>query len=352
MEVNNAKLWQQACGDTDRNYSEVCLEWDVILNGPGYAGKYPECRDQLIKDNWSSRKITDLRRFAEEMKDGDIVVLRLGTSDVLGVGLIVGEYNWDSIFEDIDGWDLQHYRRVRWLWKTDGYHKKFKLYALKQGDTTQELTSPDVIEWIKSLGFTDPVLNRPLKELPVNTRKHVSHEEIGDYLYDKGISSKSIETLIKEFNELTRIAKWYIKEKSNEPSEHETVAYLVVPILRALGWTPQKMAVEWKNVDLALFSDLPRSDQSLSVVVEAKKKGNACLTAKSQAQGYAQGKENCKRLIVTDGLRYGTFVKIDNEFRLKAYFNLLNLVDDYPIYNCKGVKEALRLMTPEWNEKT
>ncbi len=41
MDLQNKKIWQQACGDTDRNYSDVCLEWDVILNGPGYAGEYP-----------------------------------------------------------------------------------------------------------------------------------------------------------------------------------------------------------------------------------------------------------------------------------------------------------------------
>lgn len=128
------------------------------------------------------------------------------------------------------------------------------------------------------------------------------------------------------------------------------MAYLVVPILRALGWTPQKMAIEWHNVDLALFDQLPREDKNLAVVVEAKKKDNSCLTAKSQAQGYADGKDNCKRLIVTDGLRYGTYLKTENEYILYAYFNLVSLKDHNPIYNCKGVKEALRIMTPEWRE--
>ena len=349
INIDNKKIWQQACGDTDRNYSEVCLEWDVILNGPGYAGAYPDC-DKILKENGrSSKKRTDIRRFATQMKDGDIVVLRLGTTDILGVGIIVGDYEWFDLFSDIDGWDLQHVRRVRWLWKAKNNPKKFDTHTLKQGDTTQELTSSKVKQWLATLKFTKGEYQRPLEELPQTKVKEVSHEEIAEYLYEQGVSSNSIETLLKEFGELIRIAKWY--QDKETPSERETVAYLVIPILRALGWTPQKMAIEWNNVDLALFDQLPRYDKNLAVIVEAKKKDSSCLTAKNQAQAYAQGKQNCKRLIVTDGLRYGAYHKTKEEYKLYAYFNLLDLKESYPIYKCKGVKEALRIMTPEWLEK-
>jgi hypothetical protein len=132
-------------------------------------------------------------------------------------------------------------------------------------------------------------------------------------------------------------------------SEHETIAYLVVPILRALGWTPQRMAVEWNKVDVALFEQLPRSDNSLRIVVEAKKMNNSCLTAKSQAMYYAQGKGECNRLIVTDGLRYGVYVRNKGEmFSLYAYMNLTRFRDHYPIYGSKGAEDALLAMAPEW----
>ena len=78
MNLNNRTIWQQACGDTDRNYSKVCLDWDVILNGPGKHGKTPDTNKELRSLGFSSRKVTDLNRFALEMKDGDLVVLRLG----------------------------------------------------------------------------------------------------------------------------------------------------------------------------------------------------------------------------------------------------------------------------------
>lgn len=69
-----------------------------------------------------------------------------------------------------------------------------------------------------------------------------------------------------------RIAGWYGRTEI-QPSERETVAYLVVPLLRSLGWTPQRMAIEWNRIDVALFDALPRQDDNLVAAVEAKKNG-------------------------------------------------------------------------------
>ncbi|MDA8204533.1 MAG: hypothetical protein M0Z36_00550, partial [Thermaerobacter sp.] len=122
------------------------------------------------------------------------------------------------------------------------------------------------------------------------------------------------------------------------------------PLLRALGWTPQRMGVEWNHVDIALFERLPRTNESLRAVVEAKKMNKSCLNAISQAEAYSREKPACHRLIVTDGLRYGVHVRsTDKEpFRLYAYLNLTRLRQDYPMYRCKGAQEALLAMAPEW----
>lgn len=348
MEIAGNTIWQQAAGDTDRNYSEICLRWDVILNGPGHAGPWPSCEKPLKDDEWSARKITDLRRFSEDMEDGDLIVLRVGTSTVIGVGQVVGSYEWREEFGDIDGWDLQHVRRVRWFWKDRNTPKTFDTYALKQGDTTQKLSEGPVMDWLSTLQIPGQALSRPLVELPDPTKKNeITVTEISEYLFDHGVASASITNLQNEIGELTRIAKWY--QRSSKPSEHETVAYLVVPLLRALGWTPQRMAVEWNHVDVALFEQLPRSDKTLRVVVEAKKMDNSCLTAMSQAMAYANGKISCHRLIVTDGLRYGVYTRHETEqFKLYAYLNLARLKKDYPVYECNGAEEALLAMAPEW----
>ncbi|WP_294344502.1 hypothetical protein [Prosthecochloris sp.] len=349
MNIDKKGIWQQAAGDTDRDYSGLCLQWGVILNGPAYAGPWPECRKALIEDGCSSKKLTDLRRFAEEILDGDIIVLRMGTSSVLAVGEVVGKYEWRPEFGDIDGWEIQHVRRVRWLWKSPKQPMVFATYALKQGDTTQRLDSKVVRGWLKNLTIPAKNYSLQLPDLPaIEDSKEISIPDISEFLFDHGVASDSIANLVAHIGELIRIAKWY--QRNSMPSEHETVTYLVIPLLRALGWTPQRMAVEWNRVDVALFSKLPRDDNHLTIVVEAKKMNASCLSAMSQAQSYALGKTECHRLIVTDGLRYGVYTRNSSDtFMLSAYMNLTRLMSSYPIYPCAGAKEALLIMAPEWS---
>lgn len=350
MDIGKKRIWQVAAGDTNRNYADLCLNWDVILNGPGSEGAWPKCQ-QALREDWdlASRKITDIRRFAEEIEDGDLVVLRMGTTDVFGVGAIVGSYEWNEEFGDIDGWDLEHIRRVKWLWQYDGEPQRFDTYTLKPGDTVQIMDSQPVIDWIAALSIDQKAVDRPLIALPTPS-KNSDWNEISEYLFDQGVASNAIEKLTEEIDELIRISKWY--QRTGGPSEAETVAYLVVPLLRALGWTPQKMAIEWSNVDIALFNTLPRNDDHLSVVVEAKQKDFSCLNAQSQALTYAEqeGRSSCSRLIVTDGVRYGVYFKQDGAFRddPHAYLNLTRMREEYSLLHCKGAKEAFLFMSADW----
>jgi len=283
------------------------------------------------------------------MRDGDIVVLKVGTSEVWGVGIVVGDYEWCPEFGDVDGWDLAHVRRVRWVWKAETEPRKFEA-ALKFGDTVQPLSARAVCDWIAEMQVAPDVLARPLSEMP-SASEDVDLDTISDYLFDQGMASTSIQTLLHEIGELVRVAHWYQRSQDN-PSESETIAYLVAPLLKALGWTPQTMGIEWNRVDVALFSHLPRRDDNLAAVVEAKAKGSSCLTARSQAQYYAEqpGRASCHRLVVTDGLRYGIFVREDSGFTAepRAYLNLTRMRKAYPIYDCDGAKEAFWLMSPYW----
>ncbi|MFZ5768621.1 MAG: hypothetical protein ACOY3F_07995 [Bacillota bacterium] len=152
MDVSGRRVWQVAAGDAERNYAGLCLARDVVLNGPGSEGPWPDCAEAL-RSKWalSRRKLADLRQFCEEMKDGDLVVLRVGTADVYGVGVVVGGYLWCGDFGDVCGWSLEHVRRVSWLWKCGGEPKRFEPYTLKPGTTVQLLDSQQVIDWIANL---------------------------------------------------------------------------------------------------------------------------------------------------------------------------------------------------------
>ena len=343
MNIEGTTLWQHAAGDPDHNHVELCLDWDVILIGPGDV-PWPETnRDGVRKE---------VHAFCEQMQEGDIVILKRGQSRVYGVG-VIGEYKWCDEFNDVDGWDLGHTRRVHWLWpgEHDPDHKSFHPNRPLTRSTTQRIYNDVVRQWLKELDAVDDVQERTYRDLP-KPGSNVTGDDIAAYLFDKGIVSDSIRNLLDPNGEFLQIAKWYNGwEWGSSPSEHETVSHLVVPLLRILGWTPQRISLEWNKIDVALFSRLPRDNADLAIVLEAKRVRSPCLSwAVTQAKGYAEGLPRCLRLIVTEGLRYGVFTrKTTNEkFSRYAYLNLTRPRTEYLIYECKGAKEAILAMTPDW----
>ena len=343
MNIEGKTLWQHAAGDPDHNHVKLCLDWDVILSGPGSV-PWPEAKRDGVRK--------EVRAFCDEMQQNDIVILKVGVSDVYGVGLI-GRYEWCDEFNDVDGWDLGHTRRVHWLWpgEHDLDHKSFHPNRPLTRSTTQRIHNDLLKQWIKGLTVIDDVKERTFRDLPKPGRS-VTGDEIAAYLFDKGIASDSIRNLLDPNGEFLQIAKWYNGwEWGSSPSEHETVSHLVVPLLRILGWTPQRISLEWNKIDVALFSRLPRDNSDLAVVLEAKRVRMPCLSwAVSQGERYAQNLPSCRRLIVTNGLCYGVFTRktTKEKFSRHAYLNLARPRSEYSIYGCNGAMEAILAMTPEW----
>ena len=85
------------------------LKHGAALIGPGDAGPWTPERDDNAFDGGF------VRRFASEIGDGDVVLLRTGIATITAVGLVAGEYQYVNAFDDVNGWDLQHARRVRWV---------------------------------------------------------------------------------------------------------------------------------------------------------------------------------------------------------------------------------------------
>lgn len=354
MNFGNEEVWQIAAGDTDRAYPDLCLRWGVILFGPGDRGRWPNCELPLRTDGWTSRKIGLIRKYHEDLNCGDIVVLKLGKSEVYGVGRVDGPVVWYDDFGDIDGWDIQLVRRVRWCWQAMSGRPRQFTDALRFGDTIQKLDrSGPVFAWLSQIPeptTTLPVL--PESCLPDKPVRKIEVSELAEHLFDQGAAAGAINELTDGMLGLKQIASWYGRSET-KPSERETVAYLVVPLLRTLGWTPQRMAVEWKKIDIALFDRLPRADANLAVVVEVKKLGLSCLSANTQGAEYARqsGRERCNRLVVTDGIRYGVYVRErDGRFpeTPTAYMNLSRMVGSYPVLDCEGTPKALGLLAADW----
>lgn len=177
----------------------------------------------------------------------------------------------------------------------------------------------------------------------------------GSTLFDYGIGSNSLTTLKNNIEDLSALAQWY--RNYGRPSETETVVHLVIPLLKSLGWTTQKIALEYNVssvglIDIALFDYGNRNNDYLSVVIEAKKFDQSCIKARLQANNYANKFPNCKRMILTDGIRYAVYTRNQKDELFPdfpdAYLNLLQLRDSNPIYECEGASEATLIMSSDW----
>lgn len=160
---------------------------------------------------------------------------------------------------------------------------------------------------------------------------------------------------MQTLEDLVQFAQWYKHEENHNesrPSESETVAHLVVPLLYALGWSRETVAIEWKRIDAALFEGIPTNDSTLVCVLEAKKLNESVFAPFTQAEKYAlkPERQGCNRLIVTDGIRYAVREKEGEDFKLSAYFNILDIRERYPIFGCEGAIDAILRMAPVKNQ--
>ncbi|GIW94554.1 MAG: hypothetical protein KatS3mg110_2595 [Pirellulaceae bacterium] len=71
-------------------------------------------------------------------------------------------------------------------------------------------------------------------------------------------------------------------------SEDEMIAHFVVPFLRALDWPPERIAVKWRHIDVAMFRALPRTPQNCHLMIEAKRLGAGVEGVLEQAKTYVE----------------------------------------------------------------
>ena len=106
--------------------------------------------------------------------------------------------------------------------------------------------------------------------------------------------------------------------------EDESVAHYVVPFLRALGWPAERIAVKWRNIDVSVFSKLPRVPEHCYYLIEAKRLGAGVEGALEQAIGYVSDLGVQCDIVVTDGIRYRMY-EASKDFAPVAYANLARL---------------------------
>jgi Predicted type IV restriction endonuclease len=183
--------------------------------------------------------------------------------------------------------------------------------------------------------------NEKYEKLPIPEK--LSNEELMKILgklnknYDE--FSKIKENIIALYNALDKIA------------EAETSTYLVLPLLKALGWDNNlevrlEQTKDKKRRDITLYKN-----DKISAIIEVKKARSSLFSASQQIFGYCKAEE-CKTAIITDGRRYAIF-KTDKGFtgsevssddiKLNAYLDLMHTDRRrHPLYlSDQGIESAL-----------
>lgn len=307
--------WQVAAGDGGRDYSAVFLKYGVMLIGPGDAGDYFK-----NKDFYSEKGINDVATFAEQVKEGDAVILKRPSGmlwEVIAVGIIKSHYDYLSVFDDVEGWNLQHCRYVSWK-----VPRKRKVISGLTRGTFKGVRKKIPIETLNNELTIGK--RRKARQIPKPSGK-LDDEELIDILINHGLRPKDSEDFASTINRIRRLVKWYIKS-NNLISEHETRTFLIVPLLLALGWSEQKLKIEWRNIDIAFFENpytkLTHREDCVTIL-ESKRLWEGLDVAVVQAERYANQYPNCYRLIISDGCCYKLYVRRRKVWKYAAYLNIL-----------------------------
>lgn len=344
MDLTGRTVWQVGTGGDRRSYDDICLKHEVVMIGPGEPGPVEE--DPAGFEKYEGAE-SEIEWFYQEIEFGDVIILRSNSRTVEAVGVVADETaEHRDLFADVDGWDLQHSRRVQWLHVPEG-DQQFGRNTFR--GTLSKSKKDEVHEWLRALDVDVEPDPGSLSELP-DPGEEIEIEDLARRLFVEGMPGEYVNDLVDQLAALRRVADWYENEEKRpkgRPSESETVAYLVVPLLKALGWSEQTAAIEWNRIDVALFDEMPPTADSLRTVIEVKPLKHSVRKPYGQARSYAEeaGREGCDTLITTDGIRYAVFQRDDEGFyeEPNSYLNVGDMRSEYPVLGdqCAGAVRTI-----------
>lgn len=325
------KYWQIAAGSSGRDYSDLFIKYGIAFVG----GKQNVAK-------------------IEQVKVGDVVVLKKGLHQIMAVGEVV-ERNGNAVgidgkswLEDFDGWRLPAYCYVDWhvpekLIETDGLTRA-TIQRLPQ--KKHQTIADNILQLPKSVFDPEPKETKPIED-----------EELLEHLIKEGLSPNAADELTNTLRKIRLLANYYYTQcRWEDVREHETRTFLVAPLFLTLGWAEQQLKIELPckkgKVDLACFSKpYARVNEQCLLIVETKDFASGLHYAPEQAHRYAEDFPLCKGVLVSNGYCYKAYKrKDDNTFDLKpyAYLNLLKPRDKYPLDpdNVHGALEVLTMLLP------
>lgn len=318
-------VWQVAAGAEGRNY-----EWAFLRYGLAFAGG--EANERALH---------------KYVQPGDVVILKRGNSQIRAVGRVVerggvasgrGDKEW---LKDFDGWGLPAYCYVEWHEPPDG-----------KPIPTQGLTRATV-QGVNKQSIKDEAL-RLLAEWPAKVEyapepgatDEVKDDDILAGLIREGLSPAQAEDLTAAVRRIRLLARYYGGSEAGWwISEHETRAFLILPLLTALGWSEQQVRIEYATksgrLDAVCFTKPlhEATDDDCALILESKSFRRGLDGAHAQAKRYAKVLPGARSVVVSNGYCYKVYLRDgDGGFSQwpDAYLNLLRPRDKYPLDPSKG----------------
>lgn len=332
QEINKYNTWQIGTGDSSRSYLDIFLKYGVALVGPGNPGKEGDpLTEKFYKDH---QGVKNWGGVLNRVKEGEWIIAKKGTTQLLAIGKVFQRIDHSEIFGDVEGWDLQHYIRVKWyVPKNKDRAIYFNNFVLGQS-TLSGCNKNEVYEKIYNNEFEE---YKPIRLVEnISTPSKIDHLDIMNMLIDRGLRILDSENISNTIKRLVQLTRWY-RRNDKSVLESEITSFLILPFLIALGWSEQKIKLEYQNIDIALFSDSFKGDYTTTpeYIIEAKTFDNGLTFTESQISGYADKFPNCKKFVVTNGFRYKIFLKDRNKLIQTGYFNLLKLTERNPLYEVR-----------------
>jgi hypothetical protein len=251
-----------------------------------------------------------VKSFEHTAQAGDIVLLRSGVKKILGIG-VLGPYDYIDDM-GIAAWDLYHVRSTTWL-DEDETAEWFREAAAKgpfeQSDRRDlglpSRLAPGRFYLLKSEGWRGELRDQAIEAVSARDLKPPSQPpsrpkplKKEDFLAEAGFPRPAEDLQCEELDRLLDAASEFSEEEGYNRAEADTIAMIIVPLLRALGLSDRHIRVEvplkafgvteedsTKRVDVAVIGGSVKEPRLL---IEVKRRWTGLDYAADQGGNYRE----------------------------------------------------------------
>jgi hypothetical protein len=242
---------------------------------------------------------------------------------IVAVGEAVSGYGYSPLLSDVHGWDSQHYIEVDWHIPVAPID--LSSYQMPYSTVTR-LNVQGILDQISKAEY-QPYSGRKRRLEDLKEPRKISIGDITNSLIEQGLRIQDSENIAQTINRVSRLARWY-GDNDYDVLEHEIRTFLVIPLLISLGWSEQKIKIEFDHIDIAVFSrPYTKKDASKDpyMIIETKSFKDGLYFAQDQAFKYATKYSDCGLLLLTNGYIYKIYEKTNQGFEESGYLNLLDM---------------------------